>query len=59
MKFSVGHLEYPKEDDEQFNDELEAEAAAIKASRNDSIWAVWDNESGEVLSIVYQEIAYH
>lgn len=57
-KFSIGRLEYPRADDDQYAEFMKAELAAIEYSIDDSVWAVWENESGEVLSIVYQTITY-
>jgi len=56
--YSIGRLESPAPDDEQFSNLEDAETAAIEASIDDGVWAVWDNASGEVLSVVYGSIAY-
>jgi hypothetical protein len=57
--YSVGSLERPREDDDQFADLEEAEMLAMEQSRySDTTMAVWDNESGEVLAIAYAGIVY-
>lgn len=54
----IGRLESPAEDDRQFAEFEDAEIAAIEASIDDGVWAVWENKTGEVLSVIYQRIAY-
>ena len=56
--YSIGRLESPHPDDEQYSDFEEAEMAAIVASIDDGVWGVWDNKRGEVMAIAYQQIAY-
>lgn len=55
MKYSIGHLMMPSKDDKQFDSLEDAEVKALEESFDDGIWAVWDNEYGELLSIVYQQ----
>ncbi|MBA7589737.1 hypothetical protein ES708_31826 [subsurface metagenome] len=55
MEYSIGHLLVPEKDDPQFDDYGKAEEAAIAASYDDGVWAVWENESGEIQAIVYQQ----
>jgi len=52
--FSAGHLTSPRPDDPRFNEYAEAEQAAVNKSVDDDVWAVWEDESGEILAIVYQ-----
>ncbi len=56
--YSIGDLRHPKPTDPQFNDADTAIRAAVAASVDDWVWAVWDNDTGEILAIVYQGIAY-
>lgn len=58
MAFSIGHLERPTGEDRQFDTREEAEIAAIEESYDDGVRAVWDNDSGEILAIVYQQTVY-
>lgn len=58
MRYSIGHLMMPSQDDEQFEDEHMAESKAIDESYDDGVWAVWDNVSGEIYSIIYQQVIY-
>ncbi len=57
-RYSIGRLESPAEDDDQFANFTDAEIAAIEASIDDAVWSVWENTTGEVLSIAYQQIIY-
>jgi hypothetical protein len=57
-KYSIGRLERPQPDDEQFDDFVDAEVKAIEESIDDAVWAVWENESGEILAIVYMQVVY-
>ena len=57
-KYSIGALVMPGKDDPQFDDYGKAEEAAIAASYDDGVWAVWENESGEIQAIVYQQMVY-
>ena len=57
-RYSIGRLESPTEDDDQFAGFMEAEVAAIESSIDDAVWAVWENTTGEVMAIAYQQIAY-
>ena len=59
MTYSIGDLERPKRTDRRFEDVEEAEIAAIEASIDDGIWAVWDDNDRQVLAIVYQQDIYH
>jgi hypothetical protein len=52
--FSAGHLTNPRPDDPRFNEYAEAEQAAVDKSVDDGVWAVWQDDSGEILTIVYQ-----
>ncbi len=57
-RYSIGRLESPAEDDDQFAGFMEAEVAAIEASIDDAVWAVWENTTGELLAICYQQTAF-
>lgn len=52
--FSVGVLIHPSKDDERFEELEDAEEAAIKASIDDDVWGVWEDDGGELQSIAYQ-----
>jgi hypothetical protein len=59
--FSYGHVTWPKEDDPTFEEESEAVAAAAKASEDyatSPVFGVWDDETGELLHIVYEGWVY-
>ncbi|MBI5031617.1 MAG: hypothetical protein HZB51_13900 [Chloroflexi bacterium] len=54
-KFSAGHLTNPQPRDQRFEKFDEAMYAACDRSKDDDAWAVWEDESGEILAIVYQQ----
>jgi hypothetical protein len=56
--YSIGRLESPAPDDQQFAEPQTAEIAAVEASFDDGVWAVWENKTGEILAIVYQQTIY-
>ncbi len=55
--YSAGHLEYPSDDDARFAALQEAVTAAAHGSIDDSVWAVWYDES-EIMAICYRGTAY-
>jgi len=58
--FSAGTLDEPgSEDNERFVDFTEAERAAKAGSIDDHVWAVWDDDDGEIMVIAYQRILYY
>ena len=52
--FSAGDLTNPRPEDPRFKEYAEAEQAALDGSVEDGVWAIWQDESGEILAIVYQ-----
>lgn len=54
-KFSAGHLTNPQPGDQRFEKFDDAVKAAIENSKDDDIWAAWEDESGEILAVVYQQ----
>ena len=56
--YSVGRLFSPTKEDEHFEDYEEAEVKAIENSIDDDVWAVRDEETGNVESIAYQGYIY-
>ena len=53
--YSIGDPENPTSADESFETVEAAEIAAIEKSFDDHIWCVWENKSGEVLSLIFQQ----
>jgi hypothetical protein len=53
--FSAGHLTDPQPDDPRFKEYTDAARAAVDRSVDDDVWAVWQDDSGEILAIVYQD----
>ena len=56
--FSAGHLTSPLPADQRFSQYADAERVAIAGSVDDDVWAVWEDESGDVCAVVYQQIVY-
>lgn len=58
--YSMGHAEDPKADDPRFDEQQAALDAAISQSeeRYEEIWAVWEDEYGEILYLVHNGIPY-
>ncbi len=54
-KFSAGRLTDPQPGDLRFEKFDEAMNAAIEGSKDDDVWAVWEDDSGEILAVVYQQ----
>jgi len=59
--YSIGCPTSPREDDPRFDDLDEAIAAAVTHSYDDGVWAVavWEDDSGELLALVYQQQVFY
>lgn len=53
--FSAGHLTNPQPGDQRFEKFDNAVNAAINGSKDDDVWAVWEDDSGEILAVIYQQ----
>jgi hypothetical protein len=53
--YRVANLLRPYADAEMFDDYESAEAHAVEESKDDSPYGVWDNDSGILVTIVYQQ----
>lgn len=53
--FSIGDPFTGKRTDIRFEKLEDAEIAAILASVDDHVWAVWDEDDGELVSLAFQE----
>lgn len=53
--YRVAVLERPNENPEFFDEIEDAEEYAINESIDDSVYGVWENQEGELVSIVYQQ----
>ena len=56
--YSFGRLLTPAPDDQQFAELEAAIIAAIETSGDDCVYGVWENKTGELLAIVYQQTIY-
>jgi hypothetical protein len=57
-EFSTGTLTNPRPQDQRFDFLDEAIEAAVKGSMDDFVWGVWNDDSGELMAIVYQGLVY-
>lgn len=55
--YSVGDPRAPRPNDPTFDTRQEAEDHAARYSRDD-LAAVWENETGEILSIAWEGVLY-
>jgi hypothetical protein len=61
MNFKVGHLQFPEDNDKEYETFMEAIDAAVEGSWDDSVWAVWrmyNNGNADIESLVYQGVYY-
>jgi hypothetical protein len=59
MTYSIGEARNPRDNDSRFPSFEEAQSAAVKRSeREDCIFAVWEDERGEILVLVYEGLVY-
>jgi len=57
-KFSVGRLEYPRHDDEQYPTQEAAELHGIGMMVTETPLGVWENETGELRAIIYENTVF-
>ncbi len=62
MSYSIGEPAYPVPDDARFETREEAEVKAIELSctmyYDATVLAVWEDDGGEVLALVFRGIVY-
>jgi hypothetical protein len=56
--FRVGTVDFPQEDDQEFEELSDAEAHAIALSYNDNVIIVVDTDDDEIMMLVYQQEAF-
>jgi hypothetical protein len=56
--YSIGDPTMPKPEDRRFGDLESAEDAVVEAAIDDSVWAVWDDENGEVLALAFGGVLF-
>jgi ribosomal protein S11 len=56
--YRVGSIDYPQDDDQEFEKMIDAEAHAIVLSYNDTVIMVVDTEDGEIMMLVYQQTTF-
>lgn len=57
--FSIGNPNNPTKDDPRFDEQEDAEVAAIEVSVDDGVWAVWDDEDGEVVALAFGRVIFN
>lgn len=55
MTYSIGDPHIGKRTDMLYEDQESADIAAIEASVDNHIWAIWDEDDGELVALVFQE----
>lgn len=53
MTYSIGNPITGSKEPENFEELDDAETAAVEASIDDSLWGVWDNDDGELVSLAF------
>lgn len=53
--YSIGDPFTGKRTDMRYKNQEDADIAAIEASVDDHVWAVWDEDDGELVALVFQE----
>lgn len=56
--FRVGTVDYPQDDDREFEKMVDAEEYAIAMSYNDNVIMVVDTSDDEILMLVYMQRVY-
>jgi len=51
--YSIGLPLIGKKEEERFEELEDAEIAALEASIDDSLWGVWDEDDGELVSLAF------
>lgn len=57
--FRVGTVDYPQDDDREFEELADAEAHAVALSYNDNVIMVVDTEDDEIMMLVYQQTVFN
>jgi hypothetical protein len=56
--FRVGTVDFPQDDDQEFEGLADAEVHAISMSYNDNVIMVVDTEDDEIMMLVYQQLVF-
>lgn len=56
--YRVSTVDFPQDDDQEYEALVDAEAYAIALSYNDNVIQVLDMEDDEIMMLVYQQTAY-
>lgn len=56
--YSIGDPFTGKRTDVRYETLEEAEIAALLASVDDKVWAVWDEDDGELVSLAFEECIF-
>lgn len=55
MAFIIGSPLTGTKEPERYKELEDAEIAALEASIDDSLWGVWDEEDGELVSLAFEQ----
>ena len=53
MTYLIGNPITGEKQEDQFEELEDAEIAALEASIDDSLWGVWDEDDGELVSLAF------
>ncbi len=53
--YSIGNPLTGEKQEERFEELEDAEVAVLEASIDDSLWGVWDEDDGELVSLAFQQ----
>jgi hypothetical protein len=53
MTYRIGYPLTGEKEPEEYEDLEDAEIAALKASIDDALWGVWDEDDGELVSLAF------
>ena len=56
--YSIGDPNMPTPEDRRFDELIDAEDAAVEATIDDHVWAVWNDENGEVLCLAFGGVLF-
>lgn len=59
MAYSIGNPITGEKQEDRFEELEDAEVAALEASIDDSLWGVWDEDDGELISLAFGQKVFN
>ena len=56
--YRVGTVDFPQDDDKEFDQLVDAEGHALALSYNDNVICILDIEADEIIMLVYQQTTF-